>query len=97
MINFKNIVVIKTLSLEQGDVYFLDLSSAKIKEITSKESKKKNPDQEKIILDLLGAMLCNEKGKLLNLTREDFEGMPRSIFQDIAQFCQSLVMGEKKS
>jgi len=97
MINFKTLKVIKKLSLEQGDVYFLDQSSASIKNLTESESKKKNPNQEKIILDLLGAMLCDKDGNLLNLTREDFEEMPRSIFQEIALFCESLVIGEKKS
>jgi|TARA_R110002167_G_scaffold361826_1_gene580461 hypothetical protein len=97
MINFKNLVVIKTLHLDQGDLYFLDQSSANIKRLTEAESKKKKPNPEKIILSLLDAMLCDAKGKLLNLTREDFEEMPRSVFQEIALFCQSLAMGEKKS
>jgi len=97
MINFKNIKVIKTLSLEQGDVHFLDQSSASIKRLTESEAKKKKPNPEKVMLTLLDAMLCDEKGKLLNYSKADFEEMPRSIFQEIALFCQSLAMGEKKS
>jgi hypothetical protein len=97
MINFKSLKVIKKLSLDQGDIYFLDLSTASIKRLTESELKKKKPDQEKLILVLLGAMLCDEKGKLLNLSIEDYEEMPKSIFVEIVNFSQSLAMGEKKS
>lgn len=97
MINFKNLIVIKTLSLEQGDIHFLDLSTTSIKRLTEAENKKKKPDIEKVILSLLAAMVCDDKGKLLNLSKEDYEEMPRSVFQEMAIFCQTLVMGEKKS
>jgi hypothetical protein len=97
MIDFKKLVVVKTLTLEQGDVHFLDLSAAKIKSLTAPELKKKKPDVEKMLLAFLDSMLCDEKGALCNLSKEDYENMPRSVFQELALFAQSLAMGEKKS
>ncbi len=97
MIDFKNLKVIKTLSLEQGDVFFLDLSTEDVEKITSSEMKKKKPNVEKVLLDLLGASLCDESGKLLGLEEKDFRQMPRSIFQAICIFIQETISGEKKS
>jgi len=97
MIDFKKLVVVKTLTLEQGDVYFLDLSAAKIKSLTAPELKKKKPDVEKMLLSFLDAMLCDKEGALCNLDKEDYENMPRSVFQELALFAQALAMGEKKS
>lgn len=97
MIDFKNLKVIKTLSLEQGEVHFLDLSTEDVEKITSTEMKKKKPNVEKVLLDLLGASLCDENGALLGLEEKDFRQMPRSIFQAICLFIQETISGEKKS
>lgn len=97
MIDFKNLKVIKTLSLEQGEVHFLDLSTAEVEKITSAEMKKKKPNVEKVLLDLLEASLCDDKGNLLGLKETDFRQMPRSVFQAICLFIQELLAGEKKS
>lgn len=97
MINFKNLIVIKTLSLEQGDIHFLDLSTTSIKKLTEAENKKKKPDIEKLTLILMGAMICDEKGNLLNFTKKDAEDIPKSILAEMVSFTHSVAMGEKKS
>jgi hypothetical protein len=95
--NIKKIVRIRKLELEEGEVFLRDLSSAEIARLSDSEYKKKKPDMEKIFKSLLSAMMCDEKGKLLNLEMEVFENMPKSMLAEIMLEVQSIITGEKKS
>ena len=95
--NIKKIVRVRKLELKEGDVFLRDLSSAEITRLSDSEYKKKKPDMEKILTSLLSAMICDEKGELLNLDIKVFEEMPKSMLEEIMIEVQSIITGEKKS
>jgi len=95
--NIKKIVRVRKLELKEGDVFLRDLSSAEITRLSDSEYKKKKPDMEKILTSLLSAMICDEKGELLNLDIKVFEEMPKSMLEEIMLEVQSIITGEKKS
>lgn len=95
--NIKKVVRVKKYKIEEGEFFLLDLSSAQISRLSESENKKKKPDTEKIFMALTKAMICDEKGNLLNLDLEVFEDMPKSMLTEIMLEVQSLILGEKKS
>jgi len=100
MIDFNNInkiVRVRKFEIEEGEFFLRDLSSAEIARVSASENKKKKPDMEKIFLALTKAMICDEKGALLNLDMDTFEAMPKSMLVEMMTAVKSLVAGEKKS
>jgi len=95
--NIKKVVRVKKYKIEEGEFFLLDLSSAQISRLSDSEYKKKKPDMEKIFKALTSAMICDEKGNLLNLDLEVFEDMPKSMLAEIMLEVQALILGEKKS
>ena len=68
MIDFKNVKRrIKKHTVEEGDFYLKDISSAEGKVIADKAG----DDAEKSMGAFLRALMCDESGKLLNLSDED--------------------------
>ncbi len=95
--NIQNIIRVKKFELEEGEFFLRDLSSAEIAKISDSENKKKKPDMEKIFMSLTSAMMCNEKGDLLNLSKATFEKMPKSMLVEILSEVKNLISGQKKS
>jgi hypothetical protein len=98
MIDFKNIDKIPRRitkhSVNEGDFYTLSISALE-KEKLYDENKKK-PEEEMIVI-VLGKVLCDESGKLQNLSLEEFKKLPDALFKDIVNACLGQVTGEKKS
>jgi hypothetical protein len=54
-------------------------------------------DMEAMMVTMVGCFLCNEKGKLENLTEEQLKDIPKQLLQDIFEAIQGAMTGEKKS
>ncbi len=94
MIDFKNVKRrIKKHTVEEGDFYLRDISSAEGKVIADKAG----DDTEKAMGAFLRALMCDESGELLKLSDKNLSEIPVGLLQDIMQAVQSLMYGEKKS
>ena len=98
MIDFKNAKKIKKRitkhTVEEGDFFTLSISSYEKENLV--EDNKDKSDEENLVI-FLGAILCDEKGKGLDLSLEDFKDIPDALFQDMIKVCMNMVTGEKKS
>ena len=93
MINFrKEIVRVKKFSIEEGEFYLKDLSSAQVKLISEDIE-----DPEEVMFYFVDSMLCDEKGKLQNLSKEELEALPRTVLEDIVKSIQEMALGKKKA
>jgi len=98
MINFKKADGLKRrvrkVTVEEGDFFLRDMSSterkAAIKDIDES-------DGNAVMVKMVECFLCNEKGKLENLTEEQLEEIPTQLLQDIFEAIQGVMTGEKKS
>ena len=98
MINFKQADGLKRrvrkVTVEEGDFFLRDMSSterkAAIKDIDES-------DGNAVMVKMVDCFLCNEKGKLENLTEEQLEEIPTQLLQDIFKAIQGVMTGEKKS
>ena len=98
MINFKQADGLKRrvrkVTVEEGDFFLRDMSSterkAAIKDIDES-------DGNAVMVKMVECFLCNEKGKLENLTEEQLEEIPTQLLQDIFEAIQGVMTGEKKS
>jgi len=94
MIDFKNVKRrVKKFTVEEGDFYLKDISSAEGKEIAESAG-----DDENLIMgSFLRALMCDDKGELLNLSDDDLTNIPVGLLQDIMKAVQKVMYGEKKS
>lgn len=98
MIDFKNIKKIKRRikkhTVEEGDFYLLDKTTAEFKEIHKSVG---TDDIEAFVKAIMDACLCDDKGKLLHLIDDDYQNIGKGLLQDIFMAVQTLTTGEKKS
>lgn len=98
MIDFKNINKIPRRivkhTVEEGDFYTKSISALE-KEEALKEFKDL-PDDE-MIIKMMGMVLCDEKGNLLNLTLDQFKSMGDALFADIVRAVTQSMTGQKKT
>ncbi len=90
---FKNIVIVKSFTYE-GNEYFLKECSQRDVNNVSKDAKK---DGEKIMFDMWSLMVCDKSGKLLEMSKDDIEGIPMGLRKDIINNILLLTTGQKKS
>lgn len=98
MINFKNAKKIKRRvtkhTVEEGDFFTISISCNEKEKLA--EDNKDGSDEENLVV-FLGATLCDEKGKGLDLSLEELFDIPDALFQDMIKVCMNMVTGEKKS
>jgi hypothetical protein len=94
MIDFKNVKRrIKKHTVEEGDFYLKDISSAEGKAIAEKAG----DEVDNQMACFLQALMCDESGKLLKLSTDELAGIPVGLLQDIMKAVMAIMYGEKKS
>jgi len=94
MIDFKNVKRrIKKHTVEEGDFYLKDISSAEGKRIAEKSGDKIDVQ----MAAFLQALMCDKEGKLLELSTDELAGIPVGLLQDIMKALSVIMYGEKKS
>lgn len=94
MIDFRNTKRrIKKFEVEEGEFFLRDISSKEGKEISKKAGKK--DDQQ--LAAFLKALMCDEKGELLNLTDDELTEIGIGLMQDVVKAVSAVIHGEKKS
>jgi len=81
-------------TVEEGDFYIRDMSAKERKE-ASKDIDEN--DVEAIMDKMIECYLCDDKGKLLNLSEEQLAGIPSGLLADVLKAIQGALLGEKKS
>lgn len=97
MIDFKNIDQIKRRvtkhTVEEGDFYTVSISTLEKEQLIADNKK---ATQEEMVVVALGAMLCDEKGKTLDLSMEELKSLPDVLFMDMARIIMQMATGKKK-
>ena len=94
MIDFRNVKRrIKKHTVEEGEFFLRDISSAEGKKIADKAGE----DPEKILADFLQALMCDEQGEPLNLSVDELKNVGGSLLQDVMAAVMVIIHGEKKS
>ena len=85
---------IKKHTVKEGDFYTVSMTSLE-KENIYKDNKDKS--EEDMVVIVIGKVLCDETGKLSNLSLKQLKSLPDALFEDIVKACMGMVVGEKKS
>jgi hypothetical protein len=94
MIDFRNVKRrIKKHTVEEGDFYLRDISTAEGKQIADQAGDKLDEQ----IAAFLQALMCDEKGELLNLSIDDLQDIGGSLLHDVMAAVEAIIHGEKKS
>ena len=94
MIDFRNVKRrVKKFEVEEGEFFLRDITSKEGKEIAEKAGKR----VDKQLAAFLQALMCDEKGELLNLSDDELTEVPVGLMQDVTAAVSALVHGEKKS
>tara|TARA_B110000908_G_C10247025_1_gene449476 strand:+ start:1336 stop:1620 length:285 start_codon:yes stop_codon:yes gene_type:complete len=94
MIDFRNVKRrIKKHTVEEGEFFLRDISSAEAKDLAEGAG----DDAEKIIAVFLQALMCDEKGELLNLSLDDLKNVGSGLLKDVVTAVMAIIHGEKKS
>ena len=98
MINFKQADGLKRrvrkVTVDEGDFFLRDMST------TERKAAMKDVDESDgnaVMVKMVDCFLCDEKGKLENLTEAQLEEIPTQLLQDIFEAIQGAMTGEKKS
>lgn len=98
MIDFKNAKSISRRvtkhTVEEGDFYTCSITALEKEDVYNKNESK---PEEVLMVEVLKLILCDEDGKLLDLSLEDLKNLPDALFQDIVSAAMGNVLGEKKS
>ena len=98
MINFKQADGLKRrvrkVTVEEGDFFLRDMSTTEMKDAAKGVDEE---DLEAMMVTMIGCFLCDEKGKLENLTEDQLKEIPKQLLQDIFEAIQGAMTGEKKS
>jgi hypothetical protein len=85
---------VRKFTVEEGDFFIRDMST------TERKAAMKDVDESDgnaVMVKMVDCFLCDEKGKLENLTEEQLEEIPTQLLQDIFEAIQGAMTGEKKS
>ena len=93
MTNFKNLTIIHKCSYKGNDYFLHEKSQKDFEEVQEKAG----DDGEKLMLEMWAMMLCDEKGKLQNLSADDISDIPTGFRKDICDNMLALATGQKKS
>jgi len=94
MIDFRNVKRrVKKHTVEEGEFFLRDITSKEGKEIAEKAGKR----VDKQLAAFLQALMCDDKGELLNLSDDELTEVPVGLMQDVTAAVSALVHGEKKS
>ena len=98
MINFKQADGLKRrvrkFTVEEGDFFIRDMSTTERKEAVKGVDES---DSEAVMVKMIACYLCDEDGKLENLTEKQVREIPTQLLQDIFEAIQGAMTGEKKS
>jgi hypothetical protein len=96
MIDFKNIEklnITRKYSYNENDYYLKECSQKQIEEV----SEKHKDDGEALMFDMWSIMLCDDKGKLLELNKDCIADIPTGLRADICKNMIDLASGKKKA
>ena len=93
MIDFRNVKRrIKKHTVEEGEFFLRDISTAEGKKIADDAGE----DPEKLLAAFLQALMCDEKGELLNYSIDDLTNFGSMLLQDVMAAVMVIIHGEKK-
>lgn len=84
---------VKKHTVEEGDFFLRDISSKEGKAIAEKAGE--SADQQ--VAAFLQALMCDEDGKLLELSQDQLSDIPVGLLKDVVKAVTAIVYGEKKS
>lgn len=96
MIDFNNIDklnITRKHTYNGNDYYLKECSQKQIEEV----SEKFNNDGEALMFEMWKIMLCDDKGKLLELNKDCIANIPTGLRSDICKSMIDLASGKKKA
>lgn len=98
MINFKQADGLKRrvtkIKVVEGEFFIRDMSSTERKEAVKDVDES---DTEAVMVTMIACYLCDEDGKLENLTKKQIQDIPSKLLENIFEAIQGAMTGEKKS
>lgn len=85
---------VRKFTVEEGDFFICDMSTTERKEAVKDVDES---DADAVMVKMIACYLCDDKGKLLNLTEKQVKEIPTQLLQDIFEAIQGAMTGEKKS
>ncbi len=85
---------VRKFTVEEGDFFIRDMSTTERKEASKDVDES---DDNAMMVKMIDCFLCEEKGKLENLTEKQIKDIPTQLLQDIFEAIQGALVGEKKS